>query len=373
MKQEKQSIIPYEKPLGPETETDLDEFIRFTNNPVNDCQHSPSRNNISRSSGESHLSTDNSSPSREDNIAEYRTSDEEHSKESSGDEEFGQIPIRPRQRFTQQEIDMLERVYQEHERPSNDTKRELAVACNTILERIQVWYQNRRAKEKKSKPNQTINRDTYDASNMQDDLNNISRISLGDNHAIIENKRDSKKRRKSSVEKSTSSKVLLSKTKKRPQARRKISPFSSSSSTDLEGQIQLVEPSTCINKTLNCPQGHVLHTSYYPNSVLGNNRVYGPSYDYSMPFNDDCISNTFYLPNFSNPGSPLVNFSTQTPNIPPNMSSASVQLYLNQLDPSHSTFGFSQYINPQKSLKEETSSQCPGKERPIMFFFCYQF
>jgi hypothetical protein len=71
--------------------------------------------------------------------------------DSSSDEGlFTQMPIRPRQRFTTQEISILEKVYQKNGRPSAEMKQNLADKLDTTVNRIQIWFQNRRAKEKKT-------------------------------------------------------------------------------------------------------------------------------------------------------------------------------------------------------------------------------
>ncbi|KAI8355582.1 hypothetical protein BD560DRAFT_475844 [Blakeslea trispora] len=81
------------------------------------------------------------------------------------------VPIRTRQRFKPNEISILEQQYQICSKPSSETKIKLAQKLNTELCRIQVWFQNRRAKAKKStKP---------DAYNVQQDDNDEDNTSEG--------------------------------------------------------------------------------------------------------------------------------------------------------------------------------------------------
>jgi hypothetical protein len=79
-------------------------------------------------------------------------SSQSSSESSSSSDSFGDYgtPIRSRQRFTTEETRILEEVYQKANRPSSDTKQRLAAEFDTTPQRIQIWYQNRRAKEKKT-------------------------------------------------------------------------------------------------------------------------------------------------------------------------------------------------------------------------------
>lgn len=71
----------------------------------------------------------------------------------SDNEDEEQVPVRPRQRFTPEETSYLEGVYKNYERPPVQVKQELAEKFNTTVARIQIWFQNRRAKAKKMGPN----------------------------------------------------------------------------------------------------------------------------------------------------------------------------------------------------------------------------
>ncbi|KAI9259975.1 Homeodomain-like protein, partial [Helicostylum pulchrum] len=68
---------------------------------------------------------------------------------SSGDEMYYGTPVRPRQRFSTEETSILERAFKETPRPSAEIKKDLAYQFGTVPSRIQIWFQNRRAKEKK--------------------------------------------------------------------------------------------------------------------------------------------------------------------------------------------------------------------------------
>lgn len=59
-------------------------------------------------------------------------------------------PIRPRQRFTAEETRILEDLFKSTIRPTAEAKQSLARQFGTSTQRIQIWFQNRRAKEKKN-------------------------------------------------------------------------------------------------------------------------------------------------------------------------------------------------------------------------------
>lgn len=65
-------------------------------------------------------------------------------------EDYG-TPIRSRIRFSPAETKILEDTFRKNKRPSTDIKQKLAVRFETNVSRIQIWFQNRRAKEKKLK------------------------------------------------------------------------------------------------------------------------------------------------------------------------------------------------------------------------------
>lgn len=64
-------------------------------------------------------------------------------------EEYG-TPIRSRQRFTADETRTLEEMFRRTNRPSSEAKQKLAIRFDTTTQRIQIWFQNRRAKENKN-------------------------------------------------------------------------------------------------------------------------------------------------------------------------------------------------------------------------------
>lgn len=66
------------------------------------------------------------------------------------DLDFG-TPIRSRIRYTMEQTRILEDVYQKGKRPSSEDKQKLARRFDTSMHRIQIWFQNKRAKEKKTK------------------------------------------------------------------------------------------------------------------------------------------------------------------------------------------------------------------------------
>lgn len=80
------------------------------------------------------------------------STDDSHATSSSGG--LGQIPVRPRKRFTTEETTSLEQVYRRSKRPTSEIKQRLSRRFNTSMSRIQIWFQNRRAKEKKGDNNQ---------------------------------------------------------------------------------------------------------------------------------------------------------------------------------------------------------------------------
>ncbi|KAL0138957.1 Homeodomain-like DNA binding domain-containing protein-containing transcription factor [Mucor lusitanicus] len=78
--------------------------------------------------------------------------DQSHSTTSSSGD-FPRMPVRPRQRFAADEISAMEKVYRRNKRPSNEIKQRLARRFGTSVNRIQIWFQNRRAKKKKRNNN----------------------------------------------------------------------------------------------------------------------------------------------------------------------------------------------------------------------------
>ncbi|KAG1140056.1 hypothetical protein G6F37_013050 [Rhizopus arrhizus] len=68
---------------------------------------------------------------------------------SSDEDDLFNIPIRPRKRFASNQIHLLESAYTKSDHPSRETKEKLANQFKTSTRRIQIWFQNRRAKEKR--------------------------------------------------------------------------------------------------------------------------------------------------------------------------------------------------------------------------------
>jgi len=54
-----------------------------------------------------------------------------------------------RQRTSPSQLEVLENVYQQEKLPSSDLRKELAVKLKMTPRRVQVWFQNKRAKEKR--------------------------------------------------------------------------------------------------------------------------------------------------------------------------------------------------------------------------------
>lgn len=79
---------------------------------------------------------------------EISTAEENDTLPSEDEVEYG-TPVRPRQRFSIEQTSILERAFEKTHRPSADIKKDLATQFETEPGRIQIWFQNRRAKEKK--------------------------------------------------------------------------------------------------------------------------------------------------------------------------------------------------------------------------------
>jgi hypothetical protein len=56
---------------------------------------------------------------------------------------------RKRQRTTPEQLEVLEKVYENEKLPNSDLRKELAVQLGMTPRRVQVWFQNKRAKEKR--------------------------------------------------------------------------------------------------------------------------------------------------------------------------------------------------------------------------------
>jgi len=73
--------------------------------------------------------------------------------QSSEDKEFKKNVVtnqpKKRQRTSPSQLEVLEKVYQQEKLPSSDLRKELAVKLKMTPRRVQVWFQNKRAKEKR--------------------------------------------------------------------------------------------------------------------------------------------------------------------------------------------------------------------------------
>ena len=58
---------------------------------------------------------------------------------------------KPRTVFTSDQLKVLEATFQENNYPSASTRKEVANSVNLPVDRVRVWFQNRRAKEKRLK------------------------------------------------------------------------------------------------------------------------------------------------------------------------------------------------------------------------------
>ena len=58
-------------------------------------------------------------------------------------------PQKPRTIFTQEQLALLEQIYQDSNYPSSEKRQMLAKVLDLTDERVRVWFQNRRAKEKR--------------------------------------------------------------------------------------------------------------------------------------------------------------------------------------------------------------------------------
>lgn len=113
---------------------------------------SDSREDTPRSSG----TESNLSDSFDQNDNDESSSGQSNATSSSGG--FWRIPIRSRRRFTLDETEALEQAYKQSKRPSQEVKQRFARNFDTNVPRIQIWFQNRRAKEKKMSDSSTNQR-----------------------------------------------------------------------------------------------------------------------------------------------------------------------------------------------------------------------
>jgi len=54
-----------------------------------------------------------------------------------------------RQRTTPEQLEVLEKVYEKEKLPGSDLRKDLALKLKMTPRRVQVWFQNKRAKEKR--------------------------------------------------------------------------------------------------------------------------------------------------------------------------------------------------------------------------------
>jgi hypothetical protein len=69
------------------------------------------------------------------------------SKKEEDDEEISQP--KKRQRTTPEQLEVLEKIYEKEKLPGSDLRKELALKLKMTPRRVQVWFQNKRAKEKR--------------------------------------------------------------------------------------------------------------------------------------------------------------------------------------------------------------------------------
>jgi hypothetical protein len=68
-------------------------------------------------------------------------------KEDDDEEEISQP--KKRQRTTPEQLEVLEKIYEKEKLPGSDLRKELAMKLKMTPRRVQVWFQNKRAKEKR--------------------------------------------------------------------------------------------------------------------------------------------------------------------------------------------------------------------------------
>jgi hypothetical protein len=68
-------------------------------------------------------------------------------KKDDDDEEISHP--KKRQRTTPEQLEVLEKVYEKEKLPGSDLRKELALKLKMTPRRVQVWFQNKRAKEKR--------------------------------------------------------------------------------------------------------------------------------------------------------------------------------------------------------------------------------
>ncbi|NXQ43861.1 NOBOX protein, partial [Catharus fuscescens] len=76
------------------------------------------------------------------------------------------LPVKkkPRTFYSTEQVEELEKMFQEDHYPDNEKRREIAAAVGVTPQRILVWFQNRRAKWRKLQKLSTKDNRKYPAS-----------------------------------------------------------------------------------------------------------------------------------------------------------------------------------------------------------------
>lgn len=118
---------------------------------------SKSRSNSDDTSDE-FSENESKSASNEDDFYPYSTKEKKISRNKKL--KVGQYHSKRRNRTTPEQLKRLEEVYATEKMPSQELRESLALELNMTTRQVQIWFQNKRAKEKRSKLNDT-NEDNY--------------------------------------------------------------------------------------------------------------------------------------------------------------------------------------------------------------------